>query len=350
MTVQLEGIASKEFEARAAGQGRWAWGTEPVARALELASIMSAQYHECRLGADQGQVDYLVAFSRAAAAALSRRLSGSWLDGPLPERRRALGRLVGAWAGGRSVVSAQSPTFWLEFDDCAATSARAALPSVSVCLVPAYRGNRPLNGGDSARGLATALDALGHLGVQESGSPEELRGCFEGLPDGARWIHLSVMLGRTPSALKLYGAFPRKELLPYLDRIGWAGDARAIERIMGDVYGASLLGEQVFVDLNLDTFRDVGRCTLGLAVTPQHLVQGPAPESDRRRILDRWIAAGLCTEEQAADVKSWVNRAGGDTVEGGMLRPFLDLKLVWQAGRSLQAKAYLGVHQAGLLC
>jgi len=198
--------------------------------------------------------------------------------------------------------------------------------------------------------LATAIDVLGHLGIDRGGQLEELRGCFERLPDGARWIHLSVMLGRTPTALKLYGSFQRGAVLPYLREIGWAGDGEAIEAILGDVYGAPLLGDQVFLDLNLDTYRDARRCTLGLAVAPQHLFDGPAREPDRRRVLERWIEKGLCTRAQASDLRCWINGTDdGLTAARWMLRPFLDLKLVWQAGRALLAKAYLGVHRVGLL-
>jgi hypothetical protein len=352
----LEATMGNQPEGTVMERRAWAWGAAPAARALDLQPIMSAQYYECRLGADQGQVDYLVAFSRGAAAPLRERLSvfGSG-DGPAPERWSALQRLAVAWADGRSLVSVQSPTFWLEFDDHVGAEASSAMPSVSVCLVPGYQATRPLASGQNARDLATAADALDHLQLEDHGKngalAEELQTCFDQLPDGARWIHLSVMLGRNPCAVKLYGVFPRSQLLPYLQRIGWAGDALAIEAIMKDVYAPSLVGDQVFVDLNLDTLRDPQRCTLGLAVAQQHLAWVPCSEPDRRGILQRWLGAGLCTAKQATDVSSWVNAAsqgGYDAAAADpLLMPFLDIKLVWQTGKRLLAKAYLGCHRQG---
>ncbi len=346
--MSLEGTVPVDGSARAAAQGRRSWAAAPpFARALGLDSYVSAHYYECRLGPQRGQVDYLAAFSRGAASALQGRLSAAWAPSRQAPRAEALRRLVGAWSDGESLVSVESPTLWLEFDDHDLQAARTSLPSVSVCLVPGYDPERPLAAGQSARDLATAEDTLRHLRTETSGS-DHLRACFESLPEHGRWIHLSVMLGRAPCAVKLYGCFPRRALLPYLRRIGWCGDLEGLGGLLEELYPRALVGEQAFVDLNLDTFRDPERCTLGLAFAQQHLRLGPELHDDRRQVLERLAAAGLCSEEEARTLRRWVApQSADDGLPAALVpfRPFLDLKLVWNARKPLLAKAYLGSHQ-----
>jgi hypothetical protein len=333
---------------------------DPLARTLDVERIMDAQYYECRLAPSRDQVDYLLAFSRGAASALHRRLqahSGAREPGQRA-RWRALMRLVEAWADGRSTISTRVPTMWLEFDDLstvnlAGADAGRTIPSVSMCLVPGYRCDRPLALGDLQRDQATASEILDALGVPRTASLNAaLSESFRQLPAGGRWIHLSVMLGRTPCAVKLYGVLPRHELLAYLQRIEWRGDLACVAAAMEGPYGRDLVGDELFVDLNLDTYHDPDRCTLGLAVAQQQRDRGLVPDPGRRQVLDRWAAAGLCGRERWEMLRDWselVRRsamgASAGVTRADVTAAFLDLKLVWDSGSGLSAKAYLGAHR-----
>jgi hypothetical protein len=175
----------------------------------------------------------------------------------------------------------------------------------------------------------------------EASATADLERVFAELPSHARWIHLSYMLGRARRAVKLYGVMPRAELLPYLQRVGWAGDRSAVERALGQLYPEALLGNELYVDLNLDDFRDPERSTLGLAVAQQHLQRGNDSDPSRRAILEAWRDAGLCEPSKLEEASAW---PGSTPRRRGPFRReirYLDVKLVWRPN-SWQAKAYVG--------
>jgi len=306
-----------------------------IERAAELGfgAISEAEYYECRLGAEQRQVDYLVAAPRSRASAMLLQLRA------LSEREAAGARwaplleLFASWASGRTSLSHHVPTLWLEFDDV--NTDALALPSVSVCLVPAYRTDRPLDQANAHRGLGSIRDTLDILAPARRAELDSLLvRCFDVLPAGARWIHLSVMLGRSPQAVKLYGSVPRRHLVPLLRDLEFQGDLAAIAQLLEREYAADLAGDELFVDLNLDTYHDRRSCTLGLALGQQHVAHGPDRDPARAEALARWEAAGCCVPQRARLAQAWL---AGPTC-------FLDLKLVWRADAPLLAKAYLGSH------
>ena len=324
--------------ARQRSGGRPIW--ESVARVatdLGIADLVDAQYYEIRLGESQEQIDYLPAFSRAAAPHLRARLRER--AGPRQRsdgsRWRLLAALVEAWADGHSWISLRVPTVWLEFDDLHNVEADDAVPSVSVCLVPGYRCDRPIAWRDPEGDRRTLHEVLTALGFERTQDLDlALDDVFAHLPPDGRWIHLSVMLGREPCAVKLYGSMLRHDLLPYLRKIGWCGDVQVISSILEGVYSPRLVGEEVFVDLNLDTFRDPARCSLGLAAGQQHAHRDPARDASRGRLLDRWVEDGLCAPAKRESLRGWPPASNRSA--------FLDLKVVWQRHAGLTGKAYLG--------
>ena len=182
------------------------------------------------------------------------------------------------------------------------------------------------------------------LGSEDQGGAQ-LTTAFHELPSRGRWIHLSYMAGRSPKAIKLYGMMPRAELIAYLTRIGWAGSMRAVEAALADLYPERILGNELYLDLNLENFRDSERATLGLAAAQQHLNR---PDSDptRAEILAHWLKAGLCAFPKVDRVRTWPASAW-DVPQNLFMQElrYLDLKLVWQAPTGWIAKAYLGRRQ-----
>lgn len=300
----------------------------PVLEGLPLAArrLCVAEYYECRLESQGQQVDYLCALQPEGARQL---LSSGIFDSNA--KHGPLQRLLMSWLQDESLLASRVPFIWLEFDDMGVAGGAEAPPSVSVCLVPNYRVERLLPDGVRSRHLETAQSVLQELQPETARRDAHLlEECFAALPAGSRWIHLSVMLGRTPQAVKLYGVFPRAELLPYLETIGWRGDLSAIGALLHGLYGQDLVGDELYVDLNLENFRDPSRASLGLAVSQQHALRGPEPDASRVKVLNRWVAEGLASSAKAAGCHSWLDRR----------ERFLDLKLVWQGG--ITPKAYLG--------
>jgi hypothetical protein len=300
---------------------------------LGIGSLIQTQYYECRLHAGRDQLDYLAAFSRSAATALHRKLVEAKAGTTDNAGWSPVLSLLSRWGDRRSLVSERVPTVWFEFDDIRSAAA-APVPSVSVCLIPGYRYDRPLPETTADDSLETLLDALEGL---ETPRTAALSACFAALPRQGRFIHLSVMLGRPARAVKLYGTLPRAQLAGYLRRIAWAGDHDAVAAALAAHYPEDLLGQEIFIDLDLENFRDPGRASLGLALAQQHLLAGGEADPARPQTLARWVAAGLCAPEKARDLQQYMATT---VVPGG--RRFLDLKLVWQASAGLSAKAYLG--------
>lgn len=314
----------------------------PLLDALGVSGLIASQYYELRLAAHDAQVDYLVVFDRERATLLQRAIAERVL------RERAyqcegwhkILRVLDDWVRGGNFTGRRTPAIWFELDAHAQQPA-GAVPSLSVCLAPDYRADEPV-AASSAEDAAHAQELLQRLGAsseQRSRASE----AFELLPAGARWIHLSSMLGRERVATKLYGVMRRAQLLPYLARIGWAGDPGAVAAALVDLYPQAKLGDELYLDLNLEDFRDAERVSLGLAVAQQHLRQAAEPDPTRRDILSAWVEAGLCDAQKAAFVEEWP-RSIASRRQHLLQRDFryLDVKLVWRANSGWSAKAYLG--------
>jgi hypothetical protein len=326
----------------------WALGDSFVAE-LGIQDIWGTQYVECRLAGARRQVDYLCALHRRAAGPFREALTTYATAHAVAQDSvwETLFRLLRQWGEGNSPINATAPGIWLEFDEVARASPHPTTPSICVGLVAGYSFDQPFNPAAFDRDLYAASSALRAVSVDPSEPVQsDLSACFADLPSSGRWVHLSIMLGRRPSAIKLYGVMNRGALLPYLHKIGWAGDDAAIATLVAEAYGPDLVGDEVFLDLNLHNFRDEASCSIGLAVSQQHVVRGPDRDPLRTRILERWVSLGLADQGRAQRILEGLRgRADVFRTDGR----FLDLKLVWQAGQGAIGKAYLGSHRAGCI-
>jgi hypothetical protein len=316
---------------------------------LEIERCCTARYVECRLHSRRHEIDYLMAFPRSSATALRAHLAEAVESASTasPARWRPLLRLLESWGNGASLLSRYAPVIWFELDDASSCrEANAPFPSVSVCLLPGYDPRRSTPPPKPALELQKIDEITSLLEVPGS---ERLRStlaeCYRLLPANAQWIHLSLMLGRKPAAMKLYGAFGRSDLLPYLRALGWQGDFVVLARLLSNAYPAELLGDQVFVDLNLTTLHDAESCTLGLAVGQQHVLCGPRCEPLHGELLRRWAEVGWADPLKARSVQAVIGAgATADLPNRVKAGRFLDLKLVWSRQSGTVAKAYLGFH------
>lgn len=134
--------------------------------------------------------------------------------------------------------------------------------------------------------------------------------------------------------------------MSYLNRIGWAGSAAAVQAALSQLYPARLLGDELYVDLNLENSLDPERATLGLAVAQQHLENGPDRDPTRSEVLAGWLKAGLCDFAKVDLARAWAE-SDWNAPQSLFVREqrYLDLKLVWQPSTGWDAKCYLGRHQ-----
>jgi hypothetical protein len=314
------------------------------------AALGQAQYLELRLGAaGSDQVDLLVsAATNHDRHSLRRRLgTGSGCDPALDPLRGFLAH----WTSPDSMLYDQVPLTWLEFDHMEATD--HPVGSIGVCLAPAYldpHATLPPQSPDQV--LPVLFESL-RASRGEGTTPDEraaFERCFQHLPGDALWIHLSVMLSRDPVELKLYGVFPQAEVLPYLARIGWAGDRGAVARLIERTCTPERTAGQIYLDLPVTGMFDPAQAGLGIVFGQQHLrlaPPGPERHPGRTPLLDLLTSDGLCTPAQRSSLIDWsgVDRAV-PVVEASAglvdVQRWLDIKVAYHPRRPLMAKAYLG--------
>ena len=312
------------------------------ARALlsRYAGLPEASYLECRSEGGAPQVDVLMAVTRSRRYTLRQALAAS---GDENVEATALQRLVERWISPASVLGEALPLIWLELDDVG----RAVhwRPNVCACLEPGYI--EPLQRLPRQRSrfaLPIAMEFLQVLlGETES---EAARAIVQHhileAPEGAHWIHLSVMQARRPHQLKLYGAFPRAELLPYLARTSWPGDVHRVAEILERYAPEERTGDILYVDLPLQSapaHRGPVSSRLGLNFSQQQLAWAAEQDPTRAELLALLVRDGICEAAKAAAYRGWPKVY---TVGDWQASRWLDVKLVCTARQPIRAKGYLG--------
>lgn len=295
--------------------------------------LISSYYCEIRLGSRTARADLLYAAKPSSFAAWLHAMQTAGETGPSR-------RLLELIASKHDRISG----LWFEHDDIA----RAPLqqPSLCVCLVPFYHGERvSVSGVDTDISLISDL-IEGMTGELPAPQAQCIRQIVSRLPTPGRFIHLSFMVGREPKVIKLYGVVPREALVEYLAEIGWAGPTRDIAALVDRYCPRSRVGGDIYLDLSLDTLTSPGGNRLGFAFTPQHLDHSGEQDPGRKPLLDQWVDAGLCSASQRDTLIRWPARSVVGDWSGGTwpmcLDRWLDLKCVWDPSVGLFSKAYLG--------
>jgi hypothetical protein len=305
----------------------------------------SSYYIECRLGAGADQVDLLAGVGVADGGVLQRALSSA-LESPTLTHRpswRRFANLCRAWRDRGSEVEAQVPALWVELDHAEVADEAGVAPSFCVCVARDYLCPTALApDSESARSaLERSLQLLLPEGADADARARLDRVVEAGAACG-RVIHLSVMLGRAPAAIKIYLAVARSQLI----RLGEALQAASTFRNLADLTRDLAPGlETVYLDLTMSSPLDV---RIGVAFSQFHLRESPRSVSTCPTwdpLLDRAEQLGLCCPEKRAALAGWPGRAAvrfdGEAWPVHLHR-YLDLKIVVERGQPTSAKAYLG--------
>jgi hypothetical protein len=325
-----------------------------LAFAARIPELGQAQYIECRLGSgDRSQVDLLVSGATTYdRVALDRALrSTDREDAVLAPGLAPMRRFLDAWLDPGSVLHHRVPVFWLEFDHMEVDA--SPIGGVCVCLAPAYLDPFAALPDQRATTVLPVVAATIRTVMLADATDEEqqvLDRCFQRLPAGACWINLSVMAGRTPRQLKLYGVFPRDSVLDYLASIGWAGDRSAIADLLARYCPVERTADQIYLDLPVAGIWQRESAGLGVGFGQQHLRNARERDPARQQLLRQLESDGVCTERQRLDLADWPESEEPSVEVSGKLRAagdvavqrWLDIKLVHRARLPLSAKAYLG--------
>jgi len=306
---------------------------------------------ECHLGVDEPRADFLIRFLRSEAAALTGA-DGSRPPVPTEAAPATWARLrdfARRWAAPDSPLAAFAQT-WLEFD-LLRPHAGAALPA------PSFFADLDPVTVDSVDPAATAAAALAVLG-DGGADPAVLATiakCVTELPPGTRWLSLGVMSGRPADPVRVCVAdLPAIEVPAYLERIGWTGSAAQLHAIRGGLDGFTTLAT-----LALDVETSV-RPRLGIEYNLEARRSLHDSAARWRPFLDRLVEDGLCArhkrdpllacigfDHERIDQESWpadlraASDRHGPNVLSVLLRKLAHIKVVFEPGRPVAAKAYL---------
>jgi hypothetical protein len=317
---------------------------------------------ECLLGTSAATADFSLAVTPQHGRAI---IAGHSAEQRLPRRLQErsvwerLRRFCATWADPDSPLQTRLRALYLEFD-----LRQAALPVDPVPSV--FLGTGGSNGSlHASEGTAEASDS-GHRWAIEKAIPL-LRGaalpppvqrtvalCVDALPDGAAVAAFGLMLARPTDAIRIcLVRFPMDQLPAFLERIGWQGprdEACAVLSTFARGTDHCLLA--------LDAGHGVGP-RLGLEYGPP---SSRAEASAWAGYLNALVAQGLCIPAKRDALLAWPDRtyepkdgpipakdvATLQWLHGFRLSsifvPHIDhLKVSYQPGRPLEAKAYIGL-------
>jgi len=308
---------------------------------------------ECRLGDAAPRADFLFCSKaeeggREVLAGLQPReeLGASLLAHPVWQRLRRFAR---DWADPGSPFHEPVRNLWFEFD-LEAPPADPPVPSV-------FFGTEALRSGasEAPAWLARVLE-----GLRGDAPGPALRAaldrCVAALPSGASIFQVGMMLARPGEAVRVCvrGVAPEQRLA-FLERAGWARETGALARVLADL---PPLADSV--DLDLDLLPEVGP-KLGLECS---FYGGDPARWGFPAFVDALVDRGLCLKEKRDGLLAWSggvherqrperwpadlrrrSAALGPGTASAFIRWPYHVKLVYQAGRPLEAKAYLAVRQ-----
>jgi hypothetical protein len=288
---------------------------------------------ECRLDARNAQVDLSVNLPRFMPP-FDDRLTAE----PLWQHVEALGR---TWAEAATTVCAFVREMWLEFDVDLGSSVLPP-PNVFFALerLPGVR--------ERLEGLVGALTGREVCAATSRTLARVLQTC----PTSARVAHVGAMLARGSSLVRLVVAdVPADQFSPWLERAGWRDTAGGLSAMMGAL---SPLGDEFYLDI------DVGE-TVCPRVAVECFIKEQPPRGRRwQALVDDLTSRGLCSSSKGNALLAWpgwiresqcpglwpenlqrADRVVGHTAASVFRREISHVKIVYEPGRVVEAKAYL---------
>jgi hypothetical protein len=317
---------------------------------------------ECELGVSDPTADFLVCcrVSQGAPNVLSgqmpdRDLPALLVNHPVWQRIRSFST---EWSKPESAVADRIHNIWLEFDvDCVPAS--IPIPSVFIGPENLQSATPAVDKSQMPDQCAWLTDSALPLLLGGELYPElkaQIARCLNFLPPGARMFQVGLMLSRASSITRLcVRGVSRKQILEYLQVLDYDTSSGQLHALL------ELLGPMVErIDLDMD----VGDRVLPKIGLECYL---PADTSAIHQFLNHLVSCGLSTPAKAEALESWRGMAHersnpqiwprdlsalsgflGGRVHSTFARWLHHVKIVYQPGVPLQAKAYLAVQHLWL--
>lgn len=321
---------------------------------------------ECRLGEPEPCADFLVC---AKAATGGREvLAGVQPDGDFPQPLltdpvwQRIRQFARGWSDPASALFSRVDNVWLEFD----MDRAIARPAPSL-----FFGTQHLRG-PSAAGATDAADVVAsgtdHHWLYDAALVDlinervmtrvrpAMRKALAALPPGAHVFQVGAMLARDVEMIRVcVRGLSATHASAYVRNIGWSGPSDDVDALVSDVFRRA-----DSVDVDLDIGAEVGP-KIGLECS---FLPTASTHARQRAFLDYLVDANLCTAEKRHGLDQWArgfhersnpdrwpddlkrrSRELGEGFLSAFVRWLYHVKLVYQPGHALHAKAYLAVRQ-----
>jgi hypothetical protein len=176
---------------------------------------------------------------------------------------------------------------------------------------------------------------------------QNLTRCFAAIPPlGGQAPGIGLMFSRTVEAVRFSVAdMPMSRIVDYLTGVGWDGPSDVLRNVVADV--------SRFVDKIMVAF-DVGDTIFPRIGLECYLLErNPRKESRWNLLLGHLVELGLCAPAKRDALLAWygghfhgpVQPAAGPRCQSVLVRHVSHVKLLFQPGQPLEAKAYLDLSQ-----
>lgn len=211
----------------------------------------------------------------------------------------------------------------------------------------------------------TAIEQLCGQGIS-SGLQENLFACLQALPPGAQVLYLGLTIARQakrpkqvrPKQVRIdISGIPVLALGQYLSDSGWLGSAVELEAIAQLLYG---LVDRIVLNLELGEESEFGSAFAGKVGLECYLDRRLDDSAQWHPLLNYLLETQLCTPEKCKALLNWPGFCHESSTEGAwprnlavvsnflggraksvMAREILHIRLAWESGGSLEAKAGL---------
>ena len=313
---------------------------------------------ECRLGKSESRADWAFAISGTGndRIVLENLLHGGYLPDSFfnhPEWQH-IADFATSWADPTSVLKNKVKCFWLEFD-MPENPQEVPIPSVFFGPTSLPANVSPNDVSQYEWLITTAFPLLAGHKVSKA-IEYGVQNCIRKMPSNASLFQVGTMLSRSTKGIRLYiNKIQPEQIIPYLNTIGWSDTKGEFTSLVTDLKNKA----DRFV-LSFDvTETGIGpRIGLECSFAPDRFDQ----ETRWNQLLHYLVKKGWCLPEKRDALLSYPGEEQDENFSGGVMKPLTSasqnlsdiisgivvryishLKLVYEPGNPIEAKAYPAV-------
>jgi len=312
---------------------------------------------ECHLGVEKPKADWAFAISGVGK---DREVFTDLIkEGKFPENFlnqpewMQISKFAEAWADPNSVLNDKVQCFWLEFD---MPDSAQGIPIPCVFFGPTKpSSDLPVN--EISQYDWLIKNALPYL--KGKNLPEDIentiKNCLKKMPENSILFQIGTMLSRESNAVRLHICKIKPEqVMPYLKEIGYEDESGELEGLIEELKDKA---DRFVISYDVTDNGIAPRIGIELSFTSNLF-----HNEDWSKLFDYLVKKGICYPEKRDALMDYMGTSDDDYFSGGIMKPVTSsaniletinsaktvryinhVKIVYQAGKSLEAKAYPAV-------